>query len=183
MKIREKMVRRFASILKVEHLIIHKKSDNGVTQEKNVVLSDPKDVQVWEMYGSQLAKVPNAVVLTEESDIKLWKDIKEGKASEEDKSALSKLAFKNLTQALYRLLDEAETLSLPNERERIIHDVEKVFKKCGLEVIRYDGTNIALFDQKEGFDLDTIQIGTHSIRDTKTGSIVIKGVVFVPSNI
>lgn len=183
MKFREKIVRCMASILKVH---ISPKLEETATKTTSVeelpqvVLSSEKDIKLWNEMTSQLKGNRRYVLLTEDADIDQWKNSKANIQSDKETSPVSMVAYRNLINSLYRMLDDAETLSQPTEKKRIIHDIEKSFNKCGLEIVRYDGSNKDLFELKEDLEIEDIQIGTHGIRNTKTGEMLITGVLFIP---
>lgn len=107
-------------------------------------------------------------------------DIKpEGPITKQD-GVLSSIAFTNLVNTLYRTLDDMKLLPDGKYKDYVILDIKKAFQKCGMEVVEYDGTNKEFFDIKESCDCSKEEMGTPTIRDSKTKCIKIKGVVFVP---
>lgn len=183
MKFREKLVRGIASILKVN---ISSKIEetvnikNPVEEQPHVVLSSEKDIKLWNELAALLKDRKRYVLLTEDEEIDQWEISKTNIPSDNENSPISMVAYKNLIHSLYRMLEDAETISLPAEKKRIIHDIEKTYNKCGLEVVRYDGSNKDLFELKEDLEIDDVQVGTHGIRDMKSGDMLITGVLFIP---
>lgn len=182
MKIRKKIVMYVASVLKVHVSLKNEEQvDPAIGKEQpQVILTDEREIKLWGELSSQLKDGKKYILLTDEADIDRWESFKANIPSDKESSPISVVAYQNLIHSLYRMLDDAETLSNPLEKECIIHDIEKTFNKCGLEVIKYDGNNKNLFELKENLEIEEVEMGTHGIRDTKTGEMLIKGVLFVP---
>lgn len=183
MKIRKKIVMCVASVLKVPVSFKNEKQVAPTIQWKEqpqVILTDEKEIKLWDELSSQLKDCKKYILLTDEVDVDRWESFKANIPSDKESSPISMVAYRNLVHSLYRMLVDAENLSIPTEKERIIKDVEKSFEKCGLEIVRYDGSNKDLFELKEDLEIEDIQIGTHGIRNTKTGEMLITGVLFVP---
>lgn len=182
MKIREKIVMCVASVLKV---LVSLKNEEQVDpaigkEQPQVILTDEREIKLWGELSSQLKDGKKYILLTDEADIDRWESFKANIPSDKESSPISMVAYKNLIHSLYRMLVDAENLSISTEKERIIKDIEKSYEKCGLEIVRYDGSNKDLFELKEDLEVEEIQIGTSSIRDTRTGEILITGILFIP---
>lgn len=180
MKLRERIVWRIASMLRV-----HVSPENKVLtipekKRPRIVLTNEKDIKLWNELSSQLKEKRRYILLTEDEDIEHWELSKTDIRSDKECSPLSMIAYKNLIHSLYRMLDDAKILSIPAEKKSIIQDIEKAFSKCGLEIVRYDGSNIELFELKEDLEIEEIRMGSNGIRDKKTGEMLITGVLFVP---
>ena len=107
-------------------------------------------------------------------------DIKPEDLTTRKDGVLSSIAFTNLVNTLYRTLDDMRSLPDGKYKDYVISDIKKAFQKCGMEVVEYDGTNKEFFDVKESCDCSKEEMGTPTIRDSKSKCIKIKGVVFVP---
>lgn len=183
MKIRKKIVMCVASVLKVHVSLKNEKQVAPTIQGKEqpqVILTDEKEIKLWDELSSQLKDCKKYILLTDEVDVDRWESFKANIPSDKESSPISMVAYKNIIHSLYRALDDSKLLPEGKGKEYVISDVLKSFKNCGINVVNYDGNNLELFEVKEDCECIDIEMATPTLRSIKTGEIIIKGVVFIP---